>query len=132
MLPANIIDRAASLKQEIAEKTEELRACNLAIAKNEAEYKPGSKTGHAFGNNFKAKVQLKTNVTWDQEALEFHRFKLGEDMFFHLFKWKFEPREGKAIENFIKFNEYGPILAKARTEKEGTPSITFEKIEVSA
>ena len=131
MLPVNIIDRAAALKQEIVEKTEELRACNLAIAKNEASFKPGSKTGHAFGQQWKATVQLQETVSYDHEALEFLRFKIGDEKFFHLFRYEYKPKENKAIKNFIQFSEHGPWAAKAMITKEGAPQVKFERMEDS-
>lgn len=126
--PAALVDRAAALKEIIAEMTEDLRRINLTLAER-AEFKPGSKTGHLAGRHFAAKVALRENVKWDQSALAAIRERMGDAEFFRVFKWTFEPLSAKVLAGALEFGQHGHLIAAARTVSDGAPQVSFEKLE---
>lgn len=126
--PAALVDRAAMLKESIAEMSEELRGINFQLA-GQADYKEGSKTGHLIGRHYSAKVQLKENVKWDQAALNALRQTMGDEEFFKVFKWIFEPASAKTLAGALQFGQHGPLIEAARTVTPGTPYVTFEHLE---
>lgn len=125
---AALVDQAAILKEELAEKTEALRKINLILAER-GEFKPGSKTGRVCGNHFVAKVQLKENVKWDQSLLADAREVMGDAEFFKVFKWTFEPISAKTISGALEFGRHAELIAAARSVSPGSPYVTFEKQE---
>lgn len=125
---AALVDQAAGLKETINDLTEQLRRINLTLAE-QAGYKAGSKTGHLYGRHYVAKVQLKENVKWSQDALNLARQSMGDEEFFKVFKWTFEPKSAKTLAGALEFGQYGAIIASARTISEGGPYVTFEELE---
>jgi len=123
-----LVDDAAILKEEITTKTERLREINHQLASH-AQYKDGAKTGYISGQHFTAKVQLKENTKWDQAALEELRAMIGDEEFFRVFKWTFEPKNAKTLAGALEFGEHKERIAAARTVTDGSPSVTFEKLE---
>lgn len=125
---AFLVDRAALLKEELAGKTEELRQINQTLAAR-GEFKPGSKTGHLIGRHYQAKIQLKENTKWNQELLSDARELMGDEEFFKVFKWNFEPKNAKALAGALEFALYAEFIEAARTVSPGQPSLVFEKME---
>ena len=125
---AALVDKAAGLKETIADLTEQLREINLTLAE-QAAYKPGSKTGHIAGGHYAAKIQLKEYTKWDQDALAAARAKMGDDEFFKIFKWTFEPKSAKTLAGALEFGQHGRLIEAARTITPGSPYIIFEKLE---
>jgi hypothetical protein len=123
-----LIDRAGVIHAEIAQKTLELRDLKTVIAKM-ASYKEGSKTGHIDGELFSATVQLKENVTWDQNKLEALRVLMGEEEFFKVFQWKFEPKSKKILDGALEFGQFGNQIREAFTVSPGSPQLSFKKLE---
>ena len=123
-----LVDQAAELKEEISVKTERLRNLNVEIA-GQAEFAEGSKTGHAFGCHYSAKVALKENVKWDQVKLEALRAKIGDEDFFKIFKWTFEPKSAKTLAGAVEFGGHSREIEAARTVTAGTPYVTYERLE---
>ena len=128
---ADLIDRAGILDAEVKRKTEELRALKVRLA-GLAEYKEGSKTGHAFGDRFKITVSLKENVKWNQEGLNKLRDKMGDAKFFKVFDWEFVPKSKKILDGAIEFDEvFGKDIMGTFTTTPGAPQVTFKPIEVA-
>lgn len=125
---AALVDKAARLKEELADKTEELRQINLTLA-GRGEFKPGSKTGHLIGRHYRAKIQLKENTKWDQDLLNGAREVMGDEEFFRVFKWNFEPKNANALAGALEFGKHAEIIETARTISEGSPYVTFERME---
>jgi hypothetical protein len=126
---SDLIDRAGALDVEVKRKTEELRSMKARLAEL-AEYKEGSKTGHAFGGRFKITVSLRENVKWDQEALNRLRDAMGDEEFFKVFEWAFEPRSKKLLDGAIEFGRFGEAIKGTFTTAPGAPQVTFKPIEV--
>ncbi len=126
--PASLVDLAASIKESIAEMTEDLRRINQVLAEK-AAFKPGSKTGHLAGRHFAAKVSLRENVKWDQDVLANVRQAMGDAEFFRVFKWEFKPASEKVLAGALEFGQHGHLIAAARTITEGAPQVSFEKLE---
>jgi hypothetical protein len=125
---AVLVDQAAQLAVEVNQKTEELRGLKVRLAEL-AEFKEGKKTGHITGNHFQATVSLKENVKWDQKALESLRSDIGDEEFFKIFKWTFEPHSKKVLDGAMDFGPYKLIIAKAFTVSPGSPQVTFKPME---
>lgn len=125
---AALVDQAAALKETITDLTEQLRRVNLTLAER-ADYKPGSKTGHLSGRRYVARVQRKDYVKWDQGLLHDAREVMGDVEFFRVFKWTFEPKNAKTLAGAMEFGTHAELIQSARTVTEGTPYITFERLE---
>ena len=126
--PATLVDRAAVLKEQITALTDELRQINETLA-GTADFKPGSKTGHISGRHYLAKIQLKEYTKWDQSRLNEARAVMGDAEFFRVFKWTFEPVSAKTLAGALEFGQFTELIEAARTVTEGTPYVTFEKME---
>jgi hypothetical protein len=124
----SLVDRAGALHEEIAVKDKELKEIKRTLA-GMAEYKEGSKTGHVFGQRYHAVVSLKTNVKWDQDALDRLRRTMGDPAFFRVFKWAYEPVSKKVLDGAIDFGEHGEAIRATYTETEGSPQVTFKLME---
>lgn len=125
---AALVDQAAALKDTITDLTEQLRRVNLTLAER-ADYKPGSKTGHLAGRRYVAKVQRKDYVKWDQDLLHDAREVMGDVEFFRVFKWTFEPKSAKTLAGAMEFGAHAELIQSARTVTEGSPYVTFERLE---
>jgi hypothetical protein len=126
--PASLVDRAAALKERLDDMTEELRRLNLVLAEK-AVYKPGSRTGRLLGRRFAATVHLKEYVKWDQDFLNGVRQALGDEEFFKIFKWTFEPRNAKALAGALEFGRHGRLVDAARAVTPGRPQVAFDRLE---
>jgi hypothetical protein len=124
----SLVDLAGKLHEEIDVKTKELKEIKAKLAKA-AEYKPGSKTGHIFGDNYSATVQLKEYVKWDQTALDTLRQTMGDEEFFKVFKWEFEPQSKKVLDGALEFSAFGADIKKTFTVTQGAPQISFKRLE---
>jgi hypothetical protein len=123
-----LVDRAGALHAEISEKTEELRGLKAKLA-SLAEFKPGSKTGHIYGNHFAATVQLSETLKWDQKKLGALRVTMGDEEFFKVFQWKYEPVSKKLVDGALEFGKFGGAIKEALTVVAGSPQATFKIME---
>lgn len=64
----SLLREGITLKWEIEARQQRLRKINKDIAE-QAEFKPGSSTGHIAAGGIMAKVTKRQNVKWDQDAL---------------------------------------------------------------
>lgn len=125
-----LIREGAGLKNEIDSKTKRLREINKQLAEL-AEYKAGSKTGSLVGAGYKVKVQLKETISWDQDKLDDTRQCLGDEVFFKVFKWKFEPQSKKDLDGFLEYadEKYRSPILGAMTVKPAQPQVKYERLE---
>lgn len=119
------IDEGARLKSEIQEHQTRLREINKILA-DSLEFN-GKKSTKAEGYSFVANVSLKESISWDQEALNQSRAKLGDEEFFKLFKWEFKPRAKKELDGFLNHNPNAEAIRQAMTIKPGAPSVTYKE-----
>lgn len=107
-----------------------LASINATLA-NLATYKEGSNTGHIYDANYHVKVTRKVNVKWDQAELSRARNALGDDLFFEVFKWKYEPASKKALDGFLQYGDkmMVALVEAAKTETPGTPAVEYETLE---
>lgn len=84
-----LFERGYSLKKTIDEMTAELKNINLRIA-DEAEYKPGSKTGHILTPDIQVIVSRRENVKWNPEKLQSIKSHFS-DRFDELVKFEIKP-----------------------------------------
>lgn len=93
----------------------------LEIAK-ETTFPPGSKTAHHVFDGLKVTVQLRENVSWDQDKLAEVQKRFPAE-FPQFFKTEFKPVTAKALEFVPEQMKKGVEWAK--TVKQGTPGITI-------
>lgn len=125
---AAMVDRAAWLKERANQLTQELRELNLCLA-GRGLFLPGASTGYVYGHCYRAKIQLRENIKWDQTLLTSARAQMGDDEFFRVFKWVYEPHSAKILAGALDFGRFGDLLGAARQVSAGAPGVTFEKIE---
>ena len=123
-----LIEEGAALKAEVQEKTQRLREIGAILAE-QAQFPEGKNTAHIVGCRFKATVQKKENVSFDQELLGQARFGLGDAQFFELFSWEFKPRAKKDLDAFLKHSPKADLVRQAMVIKPATPSVSFAALE---
>jgi hypothetical protein len=121
-------DRAGVLYSEIAERETEMKAVKEALVPY-VEFRDGCATGHLTGRRFAVKVLRKENVKWDQGKLDALRRDMGDEAFFRVFRWSFEPVSKKTLDAVIEFSEHGPRIREAFTSRPGSPQFTFLPLE---
>ena len=120
------IVRGAELKIQIDYLTSELRKINLFLSE-QAEYKPGSKTGHLEACGIKVKVSTRENVKYDQDRLVTVRQHFP--FFEEVFRSKWEP-DSKALSAFMATDgEFRKAVEWSRTVTPGAPTVTYTKIQ---
>ena len=124
----SLIEEGATLKAEVQEKTQRLREIGAILAEH-AQFPDGKNTAHLVGCRFKATVQRKETISWDQDALGQARFGLGDNEFFGLFGWEFKPRAKKDLDGFLKHSPKADLVRQAMIIKPATPSITYTALE---
>ena len=126
----NLLREGFSLKMEIETRQQKLRDINKQIAE-QAEFKPGSSTGHIAAGNILAKVTRRQNVKWNQDALAVAHKKMGTELFAKAFTYKFEPINARQLRNWLASgdipDEAKHLVLDARTVTEGAPSVVYEE-----
>ena len=126
----NLLREGFSLKMEIETRQQKLREINKQIAE-QAEFKPGSSTGHIAAGNILAKVTRRQNVKWDQDALAVAHKKMGTELFAKAFTYKFEPINARQLRNWLASgdvpDEAKHLILEARAVTEGAPSVVYEE-----
>lgn len=124
----SLIEEGAMLKEEVQAKTQRLREIGAILAE-QAQFPEGKNTAHLLGGGFKATVQRKETISWDQELLAQARASLGDGEFFGLFGWEFKPRAKKDLDGFLKHSPKAPLVHQAMIIKQASPSVTFAALE---
>lgn len=126
----NLLREGITLKWEIESRQKKLREINKNIAE-QAEFKPGSSTGHIAAGGIMAKVTKRQNVKWDQDALAVAHKKMGTELFAKAFTYKFEPINSRQLKNWLASgavpDEAKHLILEARTVTEGAPSVVYEE-----
>lgn len=127
---AALIREGAALKDSITESEARLREINLRLTAL-AKFPEGKKSATLEGAGFKAKVQKKFYVKFDQEKVAVARLEMGDPAFSQVFGWTFKPRSQKDLDGFL---QYGPpdhvrLVRDAMTVTEGAPQVTYEPVE---
>ena len=110
-------DRLTQRNYEIAE-----------VMEARARFKEGSSTGHLSAGGFKITLTKKVNEKWSQPALEVTRKELGDEWFFKIFKWKYEPQSKKDLDAFLSMAD-ASLVKKVLAAREVNPGRTSVKIE---
>lgn len=126
----NLLREGITLKWEIEARQKKLREINKNIAE-QAEFKPGSSTGHIAAGGIMAKVTKRQNVKWDQDALAVAHKQMGTELFAKAFTYKFEPINARQLKNWLASgdvpDEAKHLVLEARTVTEGAPSVVYEE-----
>lgn len=121
-----LIDELAALKGEEAAVKARIKA-----AREELDAMldfQGKRTIHLFGQFHKATVQRRTDIKWDQAAIEDLRVKMGAD-FENLFKWEYKHIDKKTLDAYLKMSPLKDDLREAFAEIEGSYYYTFTPLE---
>lgn len=115
-------------------KADELTARNQEIAlelEKNAAFKPGASTGHLVGAGLKVTITRRVNTRWINDRLETARRLLTDELFFRVFKWKYEPRSKKDVDAFLEYAapEYRSAILAAMETTPGNPGVKLEAIQ---
>ena len=124
----SLIEEGAMLKEELHAKQQRLREIG-AILFDRAQFADGKNTAHIVGCRFKATIQRKENISYDQDMLAQARFALGDVDFFNLFGWEFKPKAKKELDGFLKHSPKADLIRSAMIIKPATPSVSFAALE---
>ena len=124
-----LIREGAEIKERLDADTERLREINLQLAEL-ASFPAGKNTAHVRIADLVVEIQRKTTEKWDQGKLNAARAKLGDTIFFALFKWEFKPLSKKKIDGFTEFTkpEERDLVLDALTTKPAAPSVTYKRV----
>lgn len=95
-----------------------------------AAFRPGSDTGKLETAGYRVSVTRRINEKWDQHKLASAREKFTDNVFFTLFRQKYEP-DRRALNVFMHGNSDGSLkalLIDACTTSVGRPSIKLEAV----
>lgn len=113
---------------------DELTARNAEIAEElekAAAFKDGSNTGHLVAGGHKVKIVRRFNTRWVADKLEVARAKLTDELFFKVFKWKYEPRSKKDLDAFLNLAapDFRAVILAAMETSPGRPGVEMEEIQ---
>lgn len=123
--PEELLREAFSLKERIRHLQTRLNMLEQQISAL-ARFKPGTKTGRLVAGGYVAVVQLRENVSWDQEKLEKLRTHLGDKTFSGLFKAEYKPVSMRAVNAAMLTSELHDALKWAMTVKPAKPYVQYE------
>lgn len=109
-------------KARLAEINRELEA--LAV------FPDGKSTAHVAANGFRATIQRKTTVKWDQKKLAKALDAMGKETFSKVFTYEFKPLGKKQLDAFLEFGLPGEVacIQEAMTVAEGAPQVKYEYV----
>jgi hypothetical protein len=124
-----MVDRCGELTQQIAALEHE-RSYLKKLIVGAARFLGDSRTCRVPGLGFVAKVERKTEIKYDKEALGRVLELMGEDDFRKFFDWEYVPIAKKTeIDGLIRGHPHGALIAEARVAREMSPSVTFVRNE---
>ena len=93
-----------------------------------AAFDDGSNTGHLLAGGFKVTVTRRFNTRWVTEKLENARKVLTDELFFRVFKWKYEPHSKKDLDAFLEYAapEFRAAILAAMETSPGRPGVKLE------
>jgi len=124
---ANLLSEGMQLKARIDADKARLADINRAI-EAVAVFPDGKATAHVAAGGFRATVQRKTTVKWDQAKLANALDAIGGEAFSKVFTYEFKPKGAKQLKAFLEFGEPEQVDAvkAAMTETPASPSVKFE------
>ena len=126
----NIVAEYAANKME----ADRLTARNAELAEKMlglASFAPGSDTGKLKAAGYKVSITRHINEKWDQDKLENARKVFTDDVFFMLFRQKYDP-DRRALKTFMRGDSDGKLkamLIDACTTSAGKPGVKLERAE---
>lgn len=112
-------DRLTARNAELAEEMQKL-----------AVFRPGSDTGKLEASGYRVSVTRRINEKWDQHKLAAARESLTDNVFFTLFRQKFEP-DRRSLNVFMHGNsdsKLKALLIDACTTSAGKPAVKLEAV----
>ena len=110
-------------KARLAEINRELEAL--------AQFPEGKSTAHVAAGGFRATIQRKSTVKWDQKKLGEAMQAIGAESFKKIFTYEFKPVGKKQLDAFLEFGAEAEVSAvkEAMTVAEGSPQVKYEYVE---
>jgi hypothetical protein len=124
---AAMVDELAILKSEEGRIKERAKAVKERLDRM-LEF-GGKRTLHLFGDVFKATVQARTDIKWDQERIEGLRQAMPEEEFLDLFKWEYKHSSKKTLDGYLKHSPFKKAIKEAFTEVAASNYYTFDPLE---
>ena len=124
---SKLLSEGMQLKARIDADKARLAEINREI-ESIAVFPDGKATAHVAAGGFRATVQRKTAVRWDQQKLAEAMDAIGQDAFRKVFGWEFKPLGAKQLKAFYEFGDPSQVAAvkAAMTETPASPSVKFE------
>ena len=109
-------------KARLAEINKEIEAL--------AQFPEGKSTAHLAAGGFRATVQRKSTVKWDQAKLAKAMNAIGTEAFRKIFTYEFKPVGKKQLDAFLEFGNEAEVTAvkDAMTVTQGAPSVKYEEV----
>lgn len=126
---SNLLSEGARLKARIDADTSRLREVNRAL-EGIAVFEDGKSTARLAADGIMAKIQRKTNVRWDQDALKKACGVMGAEAFCKVFKYEFKPKGAKELAAFLDCGkeEHVGLVRGAMTAAPGAPYVVYETV----
>jgi hypothetical protein len=124
----DLVDMAGDLKEEIRGKERELDALKALIMPL-MEFRDGVMSAHAYGNSYKLTVQRKESARLEQRRLDAVRAEAGDEAFFRIFRWKYEPESKKSLTAALADPGLSALIGDAAYYKEDSPYFSWKRRE---
>lgn len=125
---ASLVVEARALRESIAAARDRLAEIGEVFAAR-AKFPDGCLTGYVQAGDTTVKVQKKSTVKWDQNALHAAYGRMGGELFKRAFTYEFKPLPARQFKAFMADpdvpNELKKLIEDARTVTEGKPSVFF-------
>ena len=124
---SKLLSEGMQLKARIDADKARLAEINKAI-EAVAVFTDGKATAHVAAGGFRATVQRKTTIKWDQAKLASAMDAIGSESFKKVFTYEFKPLGAKQLKAFLEFGEPEQVAAvkAAMSEAPASPSVKFE------
>ena len=124
---SKLLSEGMQLKARIDADKARLAEINKAI-EAVAVFPDGKATAHVAAGGFRATVQRKTTIKWDQAKLASAMDAIGSESFKKVFTYEFKPLGAKQLKAFLEFGEPEQVAAvkAAMSEAPASPSVKFE------
>jgi hypothetical protein len=113
-------------KLEIAKRDYEAIRDKVKAA---AVYPAGKNTVHMEGGHWNIIVSRKESVKYFQDKLDALRRDIGDEEFFKVFKWTFEPVDKKTLDGAVNFSPHKDRIKETFLRSEASPTFVFKEQE---
>lgn len=124
----SLLSEGAKLKARIDADKARLGQINRELEAL-AVFPEGKSTAHVAAGGFRAIIQRKETVKWDQKKLGEAMKDIGAEGFQKVFTYEFKPLGAKQLKAFLEFGKPEDVAAvkAAMTVAQGAPSVKYEE-----